>query len=206
VLANDEVESISVLLPEKPQARGFIELRGAGRRILLPETWPLPAVARDLGGTLVPAMVARAAERIERGETVDYRVPLRLLAWPLIGALLCASMLAIAAAQVARRWGTKDAVEPRAGIFVFLLLTGLVSAVGILRKRWQGGVAVSKSGLRPPGRDFGDETPWSAVTRAGVRSGVFELVSELPPATYRLPMDAPNAVVLAALAGRLRPS
>ena len=64
---------------------------------------------------------------------------------------------------------------------------------------------MSKSGLRRPGADFGAETPWASVTRVEVREGVLELASEAPPELFRYPMDGPNALVLHALAGRLRP-
>ena len=201
----EELDSISVKLPEGPRGGGRIELRGAGRRILLNEAWSLQTVALDLAASIVPALVEREAARIERGDTLEFKVPCGALLAPAAGALACAALLVFCAVQVVTRWGTQDAVEPKAAIFVALLVAGLVAAIRLLRRRWRGGVCVSKSGLRRPGGDFGGETPWSSVTRAEVCDGVFELASEVPPETWRFPMDGPNARVLHALAGRLVP-
>jgi len=204
-LANEEVEVLSILMPEPRKTHGYIEIGGAGKRIQLNEVFPIAAVARDLGRSLLPSMVERAARRLEAGETIEFKVPLRSLAWPAVGALVSASMLAIVAGEVVRRWGTLDAVKPKAAAFAFLLLAGLVAAISLLRRRWRSGVVVSKTGLLRPGQDFGAETPWSSISSCEVGAGLVELTSDLPPETFRLPVDAPNALVLRGLAERLRP-
>jgi hypothetical protein len=205
VLPHGEIDEIVVALPERPRAAGRIELRGVGRSIRLSEAWTLGEVALDLSRALVPAMVERAAARLEQGETLEFRPPRGALLRPVLGVLACGGLLVFAAVQVATRWGTKDAVEPKALLFVFLLVSGLVAGLQLLRRRWGAGVLASRSGVRRPGRDAGAETPWSAIVRSGTRDGVLELATDGPAGTFRCPLDAPNALLLPALAERCRP-
>jgi hypothetical protein len=198
-----ELEYAAIRSKDRPE----LVLRSEeGTRLELVHPWPVKEIFEHLRVQAVPIQVRRMKELLHRGDALVFRERTRRT-WMsfLVGSAFTAGGIAFSVGLLLGRKSGEPV--PWIALVRVMIPTLFIGVAGILWgiRLLGNGMVVSRTGLRPIGRDFGGETPWGDITRMTLSPKEMILGGAALESPYRLSRDAPNSSALAALASEMTP-